>query len=401
MKSSLSKAAREIPPSGIRVFFDMVLGMKDVVSLGVGEPDFVTPWHIRERAIDALENGCTSYTSNKGMIELRSDLSRFLKAAYDLSYDPEEEILITVGTSEALDLALRALIDPGDRILVPEPCYVSYGPITTLCRGTPVLVPTAADTGFKVRPRHLDGLCDRRSKAFVLCYPNNPTGTSYTRAELAALARVVSRRGLMMISDEIYSDLSYEGRHTPFATLPGMRDRTIYINGFSKGYAMTGWRIGYVCGPAAVIAAMTKIHQYTMLCAPVVAQIAASEAVRNGERSVGEMRREYRRRRGYVIARLNEMGLPCHLPEGAFYAFPSIAPTGLSSDAFATRLLAAEKVAVVPGAVFGPSGEGHIRISYASSMDKLKEALDRMERFLQTTRIGALGRNKAVSGRAR
>ncbi|MDD5422303.1 MAG: aminotransferase class I/II-fold pyridoxal phosphate-dependent enzyme [Candidatus Omnitrophota bacterium] len=378
----ISKLVEQMPPSGIRAFFDLVIGMKDVISLGVGEPDFVTPWNIIERAIYSLEEGYTSYTSNKGLAELRQELARHLKHRYALDYDPEEEILITVGVSEGFDLTLRALLNKGDKVLVPEPSYVSYGPLTGLALGEPVYIKTKPENGFKITPKDIDGHCDKKTKAIVLNYPNNPTGTSYSRAEISKIARTVSKHGLIMISDEIYCELTYDFKHIPFPALPRMKERTVYLNGFSKAYAMTGWRIGYACGPREIIAAMTKVHQYTMMCVPIMSQMAALEALKHGEKAVQEMKREYRRRREYVISRLNEIGLPCHRPEGAFYAFPSIKKTGLSSMEFANRLLKREKVAVVPGTAFGPSGEGYIRISYASSLDKLKEALSRIETFL-------------------
>ncbi|MDD3905806.1 MAG: aminotransferase class I/II-fold pyridoxal phosphate-dependent enzyme [Candidatus Omnitrophica bacterium] len=383
MSMKISKLVEQIPPSGIRVFFELVLGMKDVISLGVGEPDFVTPWNIRERAIYSLEEGYTSYTSNKGMVELRREISRYLKRKHGLDYDPEEEILVTVGVSEGFDLAVRAITDRGDKILIQEPAYVSYGPVSTICGGKPVPIKTFPEDDFKVTSRQILKSCDRKTKAMVLSYPNNPTGNSYSKKELKAIAGAVVRKNLIVISDEIYCDLTYDFEHTAFATLPGMRARTIYLNGFSKAFAMTGWRIGYACGPKEIIAAMTKIHQYTMMCVPITSQMAAMEALRNGEKSVQEMKREYRRRREFVIARLNEMGLSCHKPEGAFYAFPSIKKFGLSSLEFSSRLLKEEKVAVVPGTAFGSCGEGYVRISYATGFDKLKEAMNRMERFLQ------------------
>ena len=379
-----AKVVGQIPPSGIRVFFDLVLGMKDVISLGVGEPDFVTPWNVRERAIHAIEKGFTSYTSNKGLITLRCEISKFLKHRYDLDYDPEEEILITVGVSEAFDLSLRAIVDRDDKILIPEPAYVSYAPITTLCGGRPISINTSPDRNFKITPKDIIKLCDGRTKAMILNYPNNPTGASYSKKELKAISEVILKRDLIMISDEIYCDLTYDFKHTPFATLPKMKERTIYLNGFSKSYAMTGWRLGYACGPRNLIAAMTKIHQYTMLCASIISQMAALEALKHGEKSVQEMKREYKRRREFVISRLNAIGLSCHRPEGAFYAFPSIKNTGLSSLEFSRRLLEKEKVAVVPGTAFGSLGEGYLRISYASNMDKLKEALSRIERFTKS-----------------
>jgi aminotransferase len=379
-----SKLVDIIPPSGIRVFFDLVLGMKDVISLGIGEPDFVTPWNVRERAIYAIEEGYTSYTSNKGLVELRRDIAKYLKHKHGLDYNPDDEILITVGVSEAFDLAIRAIVERGDEVIIPEPYYVSYGPITTLTGGKPVYIKTDPDNGFKVSPGVINKACTGKTKAMILNYPNNPTGASYSKPQLKAIAKIVEKRDLIMISDEIYCDLTYDFEHTPFATLPNMRERTVYLNGFSKSFAMTGWRVGYACGPAKVIAAMTKIHQYTMLCASIMSQMAAQEALKNGERSVQEMKREYRRRREYIISRLNEIGLDCHKPEGAFYAFPSIKKTGLSSMKFSEGLLKKENVAVVPGTAFGPSGEGCIRISYASNLDKIKEAMDRMERFVKT-----------------
>ena len=379
-----SKLVEQIPSSGIRVFFDLVLGMKDVISLGVGEPDFVTPWNVREAAIYSIEEGYTSYTSNKGLFELRQDISRHLKNKHSLDYDPDNEILITVGVSEAFDLAIRAIINKGDKILIPEPYYVSYGPLVTLAGGKPVFIKVKAENDFKITAKDISKHYDSRTKAIILNYPNNPTGASYTKLELKNISKAVSKRNLIMISDEIYGDLTYDFHHTPFPTLPGMKERTIYLNGFSKSYAMTGWRIGYVCGPRDVIGAMTKIHQYTMLCASIMSQNAAREALKSGERSTQEMKREYRRRREYVISGLNEIGMTCHKPEGAFYAFPSIKKFSLSSMEFAKALLKKERVALVPGTAFGPSGEGYVRISYASSLSNIKEALVRMKRFLQT-----------------
>ena len=377
-----SKLVEHIPSSGIRVFFDLVLGMKDVISLGIGEPDFVTPWNVREAAIFSLEEGYTSYTSNKGMIELRKDISGFLLNRYRLKYDPLDEILITVGVSEAFDLAVRAIIIRGDEILVPEPYYVSYGPLVTLAGGKPVFIRQSPENGFKLTPKDILRYCSSKTRAIILNYPNNPTGVSYTRKELSAIAKVVLKKNLIMISDEIYGDLTYDFDHTAFPTLTGMKERTIYLNGFSKSYAMTGWRIGYACGPKDVIAMMTKIHQYTMLCAPIMSQMAAREALKNGEKSICQMKREYKRRRGYVVSGLNEIGLSCHKPEGAFYAFPSIKNSGLSSMEFAKRLLEKERVALVPGTAFGPSCEGYVRISYASNISNIKEALVRIKRFL-------------------
>lgn len=379
-----SKLVENMQPSGIRVFFDLVLGMKDVISLGVGEPDFVTPWNIREAAIYSIEEGYTSYTSNKGTLELRQDISRHLKHKYCLDYDPGEEILITVGVSEAFDLAVRSIINKGDKILIPEPYYVSYGPLVALAGGKPVFIKTDPRNGFKITPKDILSHCDNKTIGVILNYPNNPTGASYTKQELKDISKVILKRNLIMISDEIYGDLTYDFEHTPFPTLPKMKEHTIYLNGFSKSYAMTGWRIGYVCGPKNIVSLMTKIHQYTMLCAPIMSQMAAREALKDsGEKSTQEMKREYRRRREYVISGLNDIGLSCHKPEGAFYAFPSIKISGLSSMQFARELLQKERVALVPGTAFGPSGEGYVRISYASNLTNIKEALSRIKNFLE------------------
>ncbi len=380
---NINKRVEEIPSSGIRAFFDLVLGMRDVISLGVGEPDFVTPWNVREAAIYSIEEGYTSYTSNKGLLELRQDLSKFLKHKCGLDYDPEDEMLITVGVSEAFDLAVRALINPGDKVLIPEPCYVSYGALVTLCDGRPVLLKTSPENGFKVTRRDIERSCDGRTRAMILNYPCNPTGASYTKRELREIAKSIDAHNLLVISDEIYCELTYDFQHTPFPTIPRMKARTLYLNGFSKSHAMTGWRIGYACGPKEAIAAMTKIHQYTIMCAPIASQMAAREALAHGEASIHEMKKEYKRRRDFIVGELNAMDLGCHLPQGAFYVLPSVRSTGLSSMEFANKLLKAEKVAVVPGTAFGPSGEGYVRISYASSMDNLREALARMRRFVR------------------
>jgi aminotransferase len=381
-KYNISKVVREIPPSGIRQFFDLVIGMKDVVSLGVGEPDFVTPWNIIEAAIFSLEEGYTSYTSNKGLLELRKEISSFLKRRHGLDYDPEEEILITVGVSEAKDLVLRTILNANDKVLIPEPCYVSYRPLTELAGGKAAPLLTNRQNGFKLSPKQISNSCDKKTKAILLNYPANPTGASYTKKELSEFARVIEKRDLLVISDEIYGDLTYDFEHTPFPTLPGMKKRTVYLNGFSKAYAMTGWRVGYACGPAEIIAAMTKVHQYTIMCVPIMGQMAAIEALKHGQKSVDDMKKEYRRRREIIVDGLNKIGLSCHKPEGAFYVLPSIKSTGLSSQEFATRLLKQQKVAVVPGTAFGPSGEGYVRMSYASSLETIKEALGRMGQFL-------------------
>jgi len=380
---SISRRVEGLAPSGIRAFFDLVLGMKDVISLGVGEPDFVTPWHIREQAVYSLEQGFTTYTSNKGMPELRKQISHFLKHRFGLTYDAHEETLITVGVSEGLDLAVRAILNPGDKVLVPEPVYVSYGPVVELAGGTVVTLKTDIKNGFKLTPALIDKACVKGVKALMINYPCNPTGASYTKNELLAISRVVKKHNILVISDEVYDELTYDFDHTPLASLPGMKERVIYLNGFSKAYAMTGFRIGWVCGPEKVVAAMTKIHQYTMLCASITGQLAAQEALKNGFKSVQEMKKEYKRRRRYIVEALNTIGLPCHLPEGAFYVFPSIKNTGETSMAFAQNLLEKEKVALVPGVAFGESCEGYVRISYASSYDNLKEAIKRIDRYLR------------------
>ncbi len=378
----ISKQVQKMQPSGIREFFDLVLGMKDVISLGVGEPDFVTPWQIREAGIYSLEQGFTSYTSNKGLYKLRLTLSRYLKNRYTLDYSADDEILITIGVSEGFDLALRTIINPGDKVLIPQPGYVSYGPLTELAGGIPVYIDTK-DEGFKLTPKILEKSIDKKTKAIVLNYPVNPTGISYTRRELTQINKILLRHRLICISDEIYGDLTYDFEHTPFPTLSGAKQNTIYLNGFSKGYAMTGWRIGYVCGSKEIIASMTKIHQYTIMCVPITSQMAACEALQTGRKSVEEMKREYKRRRELIVDGLNRLGLECIKPDGAFYVFPSIKNTGLSSLEFAKGLLKKEKVAVVPGIAFGRQYKDYVRISYASSYDNLKEALVRIERFLK------------------
>ena len=372
-------------PSGIRAFFDLVLGMKDVISLGVGEPDFVTPWQIREAGIYSLEQGLTSYTSNKGLYKLRLGVSRYLKNKYGLEYCPDEEILITVGVSEGMDLALRALINPGDKILIPSPSYVSYGPITELAGGEPVYIDTR-DDGFKLIPEKLNKFIDKKVKAIILNYPNNPTGVSYTKKELERINKVLLKHNLLCISDEIYGDLTYDYEHTSFPSLPNAKNRTLYLNGFSKSYAMTGWRVGFVCGPREIIAAMTKIHQYTIMCVPITSQMAACEALQTGRASVEEMKREYKRRREFIVDKINSLGLDCHRPEGAFYVLPSVKKTGLGALDFAQRLLKEEKVAVVPGAAFGSNLNDYVRMSYATNFDNLKEAMNRMDNFLKRIR---------------
>ncbi|MCM8800131.1 MAG: aminotransferase class I/II-fold pyridoxal phosphate-dependent enzyme [Candidatus Omnitrophica bacterium] len=382
MPKMISKKVQNIQPSGIRRFFDLVLGMKEVISLGVGEPDFVTPWPIREAGIYSLEEGFTSYTSNKGLYKLRLTLNRYLKNRYGLEYDPDNEILITVGVSEGVDLALRAIIDPNDKILIPSPSYVSYGPVTELAGGRPIYIDTRS-TGFKLTPQLLEKYIDKNTKAIILNYPNNPTGISYTKRELEEFKKLILKNKIFCISDEIYGELTYDFEHTPFATLKEVKPYTIYLNGFSKAYAMTGWRVGFACGPEEVISAMNKIHQYTIMCVPITSQIAACEALVGGRSYIEQMKKEYKRRRQYVLERLNALGLEFIRPQGAFYVFASIKKTGLSAIEFASQLLKQEKIAVVPGDAFGKKYSDYIRISYASKFDNLKEAFNRIEKFLK------------------
>jgi len=380
----LSPAVNAIAPSGIRKFFDIAAQMDDVISLGVGEPDFVTPWSIRESCVYGLEQGYTSYTANRGMPELRQEIVNLFKRRYDVDYDYNTDVLVTVGVSEALDIAMRAILAPGDEVLIPEPCYVSYQACTILAGGVPVAVPAKIENEFRITPEELEEHVTPKTKALLIGYPNNPTGAIMTRKDLLAIADFAEKHDLIVISDEIYGDLTYgEEEHVCFASLPRMKDRTIQLNGFSKAYAMTGWRIGYALGNPAVIAAMTKIHQYTMLCAPITAQIAAVEALRHGEKYMKKMVAEYDRRRRLIYDGFIKMGLECFEPKGAFYIFPSIKSTGYTSDEFAEKLLNAEHVALVPGSAFGKCGEGHIRCSYATSIDKISEALNRIENFLK------------------
>ncbi|MCA9408264.1 MAG: aminotransferase class I/II-fold pyridoxal phosphate-dependent enzyme [Candidatus Omnitrophica bacterium] len=386
MKIEISKKVEKLAPSGIREFFDLVLGMKDVISLGVGEPDFASPWLVREKAIYSLERGYTSYTSNKGMPELRKQIAHFVKMRYQLDYDFDNEILITVGVSEGLDLVMRALLNPGDKVIVPEPVYVSYAPVVELAGGKAVSLKTDKSNEFKMTPENIEKLCTKDVRALMINYPCNPTGASYTKQELEAIAKVVKKHNLLVISDEVYDELTYDFDHTPFATLPGMKERVIYLNGFSKAYAMTGFRIGWACGPEKVIQAMTKIHQYTILCASITGQIAAQEALKNGMKSVQEMKKEYKRRRRFIVESLNEIGLDCHMPQGAFYVFPSIKKLKVPSMDFAKGLLKSQKVALVPGVAFGKAWDDFIRISYASSYDNLKEAVVRIKKYLSSSR---------------
>ncbi|MBQ6398873.1 MAG: aminotransferase class I/II-fold pyridoxal phosphate-dependent enzyme [Clostridia bacterium] len=376
-----------VPPSGIRRFFDMASLMKDAISLGVGEPDFKTPFHIRDAAINSLVDGDTQYTANRGMPELRAEIAAYLADRFSLRYRPEDQILVTIGASEAIDLALRAMLSPGDEVLVPEPSYVSYAPGVIFAGGVPVGIPTREEQDFRLRPEDLLSVITPRTKVLILPYPNNPTGAIMEKQDLEALTGIVKDRDLMVISDEIYAELVYDGkRHVSFAALPGMEERTLTINGFSKSFAMTGWRVGYICGAPELISVMNKIHQYSIMCAPRQGQIAAAEALRagreNGYEDVIRMRDSYDRRRRLMVSAFRRMGLHCFEPYGAFYVFPSISPTGLSSEEFCSRLLKEKKVAAVPGNAFGPSGEGFIRCCYATALDKLNIALERIAEFV-------------------
>ena len=382
--SLISPAVQNIPPSGIRRFFDIAAEMDDVISLGVGEPDFVTPWTIRESCVYGLEQGYTSYTANRGMPELRQEIARLQKDRYGIDYDEGTDVLVTVGVSEALDLAMRALLSPGDEVLIPEPCYVSYKACATLAGGVAVPVPAKIENEFRITPADLEAHLTPRTKVLLIGYPNNPTGAVMGRDDLLAIARFAEAHDLIVISDEIYGDLTYgDEPHICFAALPGMKERTLLLNGFSKAYAMTGWRIGYALGAPEIIAAMTKIHQYTMLCAPITAQIAAIEALRHGEKYMHKMVAEYDRRRGFIDDGFCKKGLKCFEPKGAFYIFPDVTATGLSSEEFAEKLLRSEHVALVPGSAFGACGEGYVRCSYATSLDQIDEALARISNFVQ------------------
>ncbi len=386
MRNPLSKTITTIQPSGIRKFFDIVSEMKDAISLGVGEPDFDTPWHIRDEGIYSLEKGRTFYTSNAGLKELKIEIAKFLKRKYDCQYDYNSEMLITVGGSEAIDIALRAMLDPGDEVIIPQPSYVSYEPCTILANGTPVIIDLQEKNEFRLTAEELRAAITPKTKILILPFPNNPTGAIMEKADLEAIAEVVIENDLFVLSDEIYSELTYLEKHISIASLPGMKERTILINGFSKSHAMTGWRLGYACGPAEIIKQMLKIHQFAIMCAPTTSQYAAVEAMKNGDDDVAKMREEYNQRRRYLVHRFKEMGLKCFEPFGAFYIFPSIQEFGMTSDEFATRLLESKKVAVVPGTAFGASGEGFIRISYAYSLDDLKLALGRIEEFITELR---------------
>lgn len=379
----LSNVVKSVQASGIRRFFDIVSQMQDVVSLGVGEPDFVTPWRIREACIYSLEKGFTNYTSNYGLLELRQLISGYLNERWGLEYSPENQVLITVGVSEGLDLALRAIINPGDEVLVVEPCYVSYKPCVLFAGGVPVAVPTTAEKGFRVSAAEIEAAITPRTKAILISYPSNPTGATVSREDMQAIVQIARKHDLFLISDEIYDRLTYEGRHTCVPTLDGAYERTILLNGFSKAYAMTGWRIAYAAAASDIIECMMKIHQYTMLCAPIMAQMAAIEAIKNGEAESDKMVEEYDRRRRVIVSGMNDIGLACTTPGGAFYAFPCIRGTGMTSEEFSERLLFEEKVAVVPGNAFGECGEGYLRCSYATAIDKIQLALDRIAHFVE------------------
>jgi aminotransferase len=387
LRQSVSARANKLSPSGIRKFFDLLASMEDVISLGVGEPDYATPWHISEAAVRSLEKGYTMYTSNSGTPELREETARYLRDRHGVDYDPYGEVLITVGVSEAMDLVMRAVLDPGDEVIMPEPYYVAYPSCVMLAGAKPVTVPTRQQDGFEIAAADIEKKLTERTKAIFLGYPSNPTGAVMPRRKLMAVAKVAERHDLIVISDEIYERLVYGNAvHTCFSSLPGMKERTILLGGFSKAYAMTGWRVGYAAAPREVIAAMTKIHQYTIMSAPTMAQVAAVEALRNGENDVAEMVADYNRRRLYIVRGLCEIGFPCHEPKGAFYAFPDITASGLNSETFSERLLKEEKVAVVPGSAFGKTGEGYVRCCYATSLAEIEEALTRMKRFLHRCR---------------
>lgn len=387
MRNPLSDKIVEIQPSGIRKFFDIVSTMKDAISLGVGEPDFDTPWHIREEGIYSLEKGRTFYTSNSGLMELREEICKYVERRFHLTYDPKEEVLITVGGSEAIDLAVRAMLNPGDEVLIPQPSYVSYEPCVVLADGVPVTIQLKEENEFKLTRKQLEESITEKTKILILPFPNNPTGSIMNYEDLADIIDIIIEKDLIVISDEIYSELTYGSKHVSIASFPGMKERTILINGFSKSYAMTGWRLGYAMGPKLILEQMTKIHQFAIMCAPTTSQYAAVEALRHGDKDVEHMREEYDQRRRYLVTELREMGFDCFEPYGAFYVFPSIKKFGMTSDEFANRLLQEEKVAVVPGTAFGECGEGFIRISYAYSIENLKEALERVKHFIEVNKL--------------
>lgn len=387
MKYSLSKTVESIEPSGIRKFFDIVSEMKDAISLGVGEPDFDTPWHIRDEGIYALEKGKTFYTSNAGLKELRCEISNYLKRTQNITYNPMHEILVTVGGSEAIDIGLRAIINPGDEVIIPQPSYVSYVPCAVLAGAKPVIIDLKAENDFRLTPKELESAITNKTKVLILPYPNNPTGAIMEKNDLEAIAKIIKEKDILVMSDEIYSELTYKGKHVSIASIEGMQERTLLINGFSKSYAMTGWRLGYACAPEPLIKQMTKIHQFAIMCAPTTSQYAAVEAIKNGDEDVELMRRAYNQRRRFLLHEFKEMGLECFEPYGAFYVFPCIKEFGMTSEEFATKFLEEEKVAAVPGTAFGKSGEGYLRISYAYSMDNLKNALERLKNFVNKLRV--------------
>lgn len=387
MRNPLADRTVALKPSGIRKFFDVVSEMPDAISLGVGEPDFDTPWHIRDEGIYSLEKGKTFYTSNAGLMELRKEICNYLDRKYQLKYEPKEQVLITVGGSEAIDMALRAMINAGDEVIIPQPSYVSYEPCAILANATPVILNLKAENDFRLTPEELEAAITDKTKVLILPYPNNPTGAVMERADLEAIAKVIIKHDIFVISDEIYSELTYtDAGHVSIAAIDGMLERTIVINGFSKAFAMTGWRLGYACGPEEIIAQMTKIHQFAIMCAPTTSQYAAIEALKNGDEDVAMMCEAYNQRRRYLMHVFKELGLPCFEPFGAFYVFPCIKEFGMTSDEFALKFLEEEKVAVVPGTAFGDSGEGFLRISYAYSMEELKEAIGRFSRFVEKLR---------------
>lgn len=386
MRNPLSKTITEIKPSGIRKFFDIASERKDTISLGVGEPDFDTPWHIRDEGIYSLEKGKTFYTSNLGLIELREEINNYLKRRFDVCYDPKSEIIITVGGSEAIDIGLRAMLDPSDEVLIPQPSYVSYEPCTILAGGVPVIIELKNENEFRLTKEELLDAITDKTKVLILPFPNNPTGAIMERKDLEDIAKICIEKDIFVMSDEIYSELTYGKDHVSIASLPGMKERTILINGFSKSYAMTGWRLGYACGPKTIIEQMTKIHQFAIMCAPTTSQYAAVEAIKNGDEDVAKMRESYNQRRNFLMNAFKEMGLPCFEPFGAFYVFPCIKEFNMTSEEFAFALLDAENLAVVPGTAFGDCGEGFLRISYAYSIEKLKIAMGRMEHFINGLR---------------
>ena len=386
MRNPLSEKIVNIKPSGIRKFFDIASEMKDVISLGVGEPDFDTPWHIRDEGIYSLEKGRTFYTSNSGLLELREEICKYIKRRCDITYDAKSQVIITVGGSEAIDIAMRAMIDPGDEVLIPQPSYVSYEPCAILAGAKPVIIELKNENEFKLTKKELLDAITDKTKILVMPFPNNPTGAMMTREELKDIAKVCVEKDIFVLSDEIYSELTYSGDHCSIASLPGMQERTILINGFSKGFAMTGWRLGYACGPEEIITQMTKIHQFCIMCAPTTSQYAAVEALRNGDKDVSMMRESYDQRRRFLMNEFREMGLPCFEPYGAFYVFPCIKEFGMTSEEFAFALLDAKRLAVVPGSAFGNSGEGFVRISYAYSIEKLRVAMGRLREYVQELR---------------